>query len=248
MYCARSGASDAQQGFDGAHVSVLVAHHRHVVEAIHVADRLIERLGFGQLFGATMQQADVRIGAHDGFAVHLQHQAQHAVRSRMLRAEVHRVIADFLDAHAQFSRQWSAASALAWIRSASSRITRGTSTRGSIEHGFIDHALLLGVVAHFDVADQREILAERMADETVVGKDAAQIRMTVVDDAEQVERFALEPVQARPDMHVSDGTTGRLSSSQNTRTRRRWLFRSTTNARLKRNDAAVKHRADDRPR
>ena len=62
---------DAQQGLDRAHVGVLVAHHRHVVEPIHVADRLVERLGLGQLLGAAMQQADVRIGAHDGLAVHL---------------------------------------------------------------------------------------------------------------------------------------------------------------------------------
>ena len=41
-----------------------------------------------------MQQADVRIGALDDFAVELEHQAQHAVRRRMLRAKVHRVIAN----------------------------------------------------------------------------------------------------------------------------------------------------------
>jgi hypothetical protein len=41
----------------------------------------------------------VRVGAHHHFAVHLQHQAQHAVRSRMLRAEVQGVVADFLRAH-----------------------------------------------------------------------------------------------------------------------------------------------------
>src|SRR5688572_31771888 len=65
-------------------------------------------------------------------------------------------------------------------------------------HGLVDHALLVGVVAHFDVADQREVLAERMTDETVVGEDPAQVRMAFEDDAEQVERLALEPVAARP--------------------------------------------------
>src|SRR3546814_18385515 len=35
-----------------------------------------------------MQQADGRIGALDHLAVHLQHQAQDAVRGRVLRAEV----------------------------------------------------------------------------------------------------------------------------------------------------------------
>src|SRR6185437_10793286 len=48
-------------------------------------------------------------------------------------------------------------------------------------------------------ADQREVLAERMPHESVVGEDAAQIRMSVEDDAVQVERLALEPVRARPD-------------------------------------------------
>ena len=39
-----------------------------------------------------MQQADVRIGALDHLAVQLQHQAQHAVRRRVLRPKVHGVI------------------------------------------------------------------------------------------------------------------------------------------------------------
>jgi len=90
------GRLDAHQLLDGQHVGVLVAHHRHIVQTIHVADRLVERLGLGQFFGAPVQQADVWVGTDDGFAVHLQDQAQHAVRGRMLRAEVHRVVADFL--------------------------------------------------------------------------------------------------------------------------------------------------------
>ena len=94
MYCARTGGSIAEQLLDREHVGVLVAHHRDVVEPVHVADRLVERLGLGELLGAAMQQADVRIGLLDHFAVHLEHQAQHAVRGRMLRAEVQRVVAD----------------------------------------------------------------------------------------------------------------------------------------------------------
>ena len=41
-----------------------------------------------------MQQPDVRIGALDHLAVELQHQPQHAVRRRMLGAEVHCVVLD----------------------------------------------------------------------------------------------------------------------------------------------------------
>src|SRR6185312_14659659 len=66
-------------------------------------------------------------------------------------------------------------------------------------HRLVDHPLLHGVVAHLDIADQREVLAERMPHESVVGEDAAQIRMPVEDDAVQVECLALEPVRARPD-------------------------------------------------
>jgi hypothetical protein len=59
----------------------------------------------------------------------------------------------------------------------------------------IYHALLLGVVLHFDIPAEREVLAERMADEAVVGEDAAQVRMAAEQDAKQVERLTLEPVR-----------------------------------------------------
>src|SRR4029077_13889132 len=64
--------------------------------------------------------------------------------------------------------------------------------------GLVDDAALLGVVAHLDMARQREVLAERMADEAVIGEDAAQVRMPVEHDAEEVERLALEPVHPWP--------------------------------------------------
>jgi hypothetical protein len=60
------GRLDPDQSLDREHVGVLVAHHRHVVEPVHVTDRLVERLGLGQLLGGAVQQADVRIGALDG--------------------------------------------------------------------------------------------------------------------------------------------------------------------------------------
>src|SRR5512141_2560528 len=66
-------------------------------------------------------------------------------------------------------------------------------------HRLVDHALLLRVVAHFDLPRNREILAERMADEAVVGEYPAQVRMAGEHDAEQVERFALVPVGVAPD-------------------------------------------------
>ena len=94
-----------------------------------------------------MQQAHVRVGAHDGLAVHLQDQAQHAMRGRMLRAEVHGVVADLLPGFggiagegpgglvelAHLLASLCARSPSAVSKRASSRITRGTPTRGSTE-------------------------------------------------------------------------------------------------------------------
>ena len=73
-----------------------------------------------------MQQADVRIGALDNFAVHFENQPQHAVRRRMLRPEIHREVLNL--SHRRHVLQ------VAEYR-LSSRMTRGTSVRGSIETG-----------------------------------------------------------------------------------------------------------------
>ena len=48
-----------------------------------------------------------------------------------------------------------------------------------------------------------------MADETVIGQDAAQIDMAFEVDAEQVEGLALVPVGAAPDVHHG-GHDGKL--------------------------------------
>jgi hypothetical protein len=85
---------DADQLFDRHAVGMFVDHHRHIVETIHIRYGLQEGLGFRQLLGATMQQADVWIGAFDDLAIKFQHQTQHTVRGRMLWAEVDRVVAD----------------------------------------------------------------------------------------------------------------------------------------------------------
>src|SRR6185503_9893474 len=48
-----------------------------------------------QLLGASVEEADMRVGALDDLAVHLQHQPHDAVRRRVLRPEIHREVADF---------------------------------------------------------------------------------------------------------------------------------------------------------
>ena len=83
---------DAGQLFDGHAVSMLVTHHRHIVETIHVRNRLDPGAGLGQLFGRAMQQTDMRVGTNDDFAVQLKHQTQHTVCCRMLRTEVKGVV------------------------------------------------------------------------------------------------------------------------------------------------------------
>ena len=93
---------DAEQPLDREAVRVLVAHHRHVVEPVHVRQRLQVRPVLGELLGRAVQEADVRVGALDDLAVELQHEPQHAVRRRMLRPKVHRVVADL--SHAQCAR------------------------------------------------------------------------------------------------------------------------------------------------
>src|SRR2546423_168065 len=90
---------DAEQLFRRQTKRVLLIHRRDVIEPVEIRDRL--QIGFvlDQLFGAAMKQADVRIDALDHFAVEFQHQTQHAVRSRMLRAEIDGEVAEVVFGH-----------------------------------------------------------------------------------------------------------------------------------------------------
>ena len=85
---------DAEQLLDGEAEGVLLVHRRDVVEPVEIGDRLQIGLVLDQLLGAAMQQADMRIDALDDLAVELQHQAQHAMRRRMLRPEIDGEVAD----------------------------------------------------------------------------------------------------------------------------------------------------------
>ena len=87
---------EAQQLLDREHEAVLHAHRRAIIEPVEIRQRLGVGLVLDQLLGAAVEQADMRIDALDDLAVELHDQAQHAVRRRMLRAEVDRVIADRL--------------------------------------------------------------------------------------------------------------------------------------------------------
>src|SRR5690606_37627674 len=51
-----------------------------------------------------------------------------------------------------------------------------------------------------DMTGDREVLAERVPDEAVVGENATQVGMTFEHDAVKVEGLALEPVHSGPDI------------------------------------------------
>ena len=80
---------DPQQLLDRQDIAMLVGHHGYVVKTVHVTDALVVGLGLRQFLGGAVKQPDVRVGAHHDLAVHFQNQPQHAVRGRVLGAEVH---------------------------------------------------------------------------------------------------------------------------------------------------------------
>ena len=90
---------DVQQLLDGQAEGVLLVHRADIVEPVEIRDVLEVGPGLHQLFGAAVQQADVRVDPLDHLAVQLQHHAQHAVRGRMLRAEVERELARAVGGH-----------------------------------------------------------------------------------------------------------------------------------------------------
>ena len=156
---------DGEQAFDRHHIGVFVAHHGHIVEAVHVADALIERFALGELLGSPMQQTDMRVGAFNDFAIHLKHQAQHPVGRRVLRTEI--------QGHVAYFRHVSLACRLGWpLRAPVIADHARNQDPGFNRDGLVHHSLLVRVIAHLDVPFERKILAERMTDEAVVGQDA----------------------------------------------------------------------------
>src|SRR6266699_2767405 len=88
------GHMDAQQLLGCQAERMLLVHRRDVVESVEIGQGLQIGLVFDQLLGSTVQQADVRIDALDDLAVELEHQAQHAMRGRVLGPEIDGEIAE----------------------------------------------------------------------------------------------------------------------------------------------------------
>ena len=70
------GHLEAEQLLDAKREGVLLVHRRDIVEPVEIGHRLQVGLVLDQLLGAAMQEPDMRIGALDDLAVHLQHEAQ----------------------------------------------------------------------------------------------------------------------------------------------------------------------------
>src|SRR5215469_17946479 len=73
---------------------MLLAHRRYIVEPVEVRDCLQIGLVLDELFGATVQQADMRVGPLDDLTVHFEDKPHDAVGRRMLRPEIHHVVLD----------------------------------------------------------------------------------------------------------------------------------------------------------
>src|SRR5262249_31549768 len=63
-------------------------------------------------------------------------------------------------------------------------------------HRLVDDALLFVVVADFDEAGERKVLAQRMAFEAVIGQQPPQIGMASKRDTVEIIRFPFEPIGA----------------------------------------------------
>ena len=75
---------DVRNGFHRARVRVLLKHVRHVVGLVGVADPLVVRAPLEDLLEAAMEVPHHGGAIDDLLARELEHEAQHAVRRRML--------------------------------------------------------------------------------------------------------------------------------------------------------------------
>ena len=101
----RLGTSRPEEPLDREAEGMLLVHRRDVVEPVEIGDRLGVGLRLDQLLGAAVEQPDMRVDPLDDLAVELQHEPEHAVRRRMLRAEIDREVADVVLGHDCFPGQ-----------------------------------------------------------------------------------------------------------------------------------------------
>lgn len=85
---------NVQQLLDSQRETLLVRHHRHIVQPVKVRQGLHIGLVLNQLLGTTVQQSNVGIRADNLFAIEFKNQPKHTVSSRMLGTEIDSVMAD----------------------------------------------------------------------------------------------------------------------------------------------------------
>ena len=178
------GHRDPHHPLHRADQRLVVGRRRGVVHAVGVRNRPVVGLALEDLLGAAVEVADDRLGVDDPLAVELHHHPQHPVRGRVLGAEgdLH------LLAVGEGPRRLEVAHALplpAGHRAAAGRVDV------RVDRG-----------AGVDPLDG-EVLAQRVAVESLPGQDALQVRVVGEVDAEHVEGLALHPVGDLP--HAGDG-------------------------------------------
>ncbi len=177
---------DAEQPLRREAEGVLLVHRRDVIEPVEIGNCLQVGLVFDQLLGAAMKEADMRIDALDDLAVEFEHEAQDAVRGRMLRPEIDGEVASggcvrrgiLHDAriirHHAFPLAFSSPGSTYFAPSHGLKIIEIAELLHEL-HRLVDDTLLLVVVTDLDIAGQRKVLAQRIALEAVVGEQAAQV-------------------------------------------------------------------------
>ncbi len=105
---------DTKQPLDCHAIGVLITHHRHVVETIHVWNGLDPSSGFGKLLGAAMKETDMRIRALNNLTIEFEHQTQHPMCRRVLRSKVNGVVTNL--SHDRHSHNYHRARCAAYSR------------------------------------------------------------------------------------------------------------------------------------
>src|SRR5262249_22491219 len=100
------GCDDPEQLLHREREGMFLAHRGDVIEPVEIRHVLNVRAVLHQLLGAAMEEPDMRIGALDNLAVHLEDQPEHAMRRRMLRSDIDGVVVDLDDAPALGFRRW----------------------------------------------------------------------------------------------------------------------------------------------
>ena len=147
---------------------MFLIHRRDIIEPVEIRNILQVGARLHQLFGATMEEPNVRIDALDDFAVELENEPQNAMRGGMLRTPIEGEITDRIVAHVKsVLRRSSLRVALGLLVAWQNIVDRAFPWRQEVErpellgevNRLIEDALLLIVIAHLDIARHREILA-----------------------------------------------------------------------------------------